>query len=388
MSNQTLVSQENILSILAQVVNDLKVKITNKDISLPYTTQLNKLSTLKIDGNGSMYLSNNGNYISLGSLSKSNLDINEINKIFNITTVADHWNSTGILPIPTAKYGLTSQIYNGKIYCIGGIVNGANSINTVSIYDIVSNTWTTGTTMPTSRYCLTSQLYNGKIYCIGGYSTSYSNIVEIYDIAGNTWTAGTAMPTARYGLTSQIYNGKIYCIGGQINTTTATNIVEIYDIAGNTWTAGTIMPTARQELTSQIYNGKIYCIGGQINTTTATNIVEIYNIITGAWTTSILPLPIAKYGLTSVQNNGKVYYIGGYTTTVTNTVDVLTLGVDNYTLTLPTDLQAKLDLIVDTGDGTKVLADNGTFIDIPLGYRFMTDTEVTSMVTTVNAYTG
>ena len=216
MSNQTLVSQENILSILAQVVNDLKVKITNKDISLPYTTQLNKLSTLKIDGNGSMYLSNNGNYISLGSLSKSNLDINEINKIFNITTVADHWNSTGILPIPTAKYGLTSQIYNGKIYCIGGIVNGANSINTVSIYDIVSNTWTTGTTMPTSRYCLTSQLYNGKIYCIGGCisGNTYSNILEIYDIASNSWTTGTNMTTTRYDLTSQLYNGKIYCIGG------------------------------------------------------------------------------------------------------------------------------------------------------------------------------
>jgi len=433
--SSNLVSMTNLDTILKAIKLGVVTKINARDITQAQKDILTKANMIDTTTNNSGFLADNGTYITIDTtkINDINTKTQVVMDLFKISYTNDAWDTSVTITLPTARSYFTSQVYNGKIYCIGGW-NGVSVSNSVYIYDIAGNTWTAGTAMPTSRYCLTSQLYNGKIYCIGGYSTSYSNIVEIYDIAGNTWTAGTimptarqeltsqiyigkiyciggvngsvsnkveiydiagntwtagtAMPTARYGLTSQIYNGKIYCIGGQINTTTATNIVEIYDIAGNTWTAGTIMPTARQELTSQIYNGKIYCIGGQINTTTATNIVEIYNIITGAWTTSILPLPIAKYGLTSVQNNGKVYYIGGYTTTVTNTVDVLTLGVDNYTLTLPTDLQAKLDLIVDTGDGTKVLADNGTFIDIPLGYRFMTDTEVTSMVTTVNAYTG
>jgi len=418
MSNQTLVSQENILSILAQVVNDLKVKITNKDISLPYTTQLNKLSTLKIDGNGSMYLSNNGNYISLGSLSKSNLDINEINKIFNITTVADHWNSTGILPIPTAKYGLTSQIYNGKIYCIGGIVNGANSINTVSIYDIVSNTWTTGTTMPTSRYCLTSQLYNGKIYCIGGCisGNTYSNILEIYDIASNSWTTGTNMTTTRYDLTSQLYNGKIYCIGGYnfssaylnkveiydiiSNTwTTGTNIpiyvqgltsqiyngkiyciggtngtvfnkVEIYDIASNSWTTGTNMTTARYGLTSQIYNGKIYCIGGCISGGNNSNIVEIYDIVNNIWNTSVA-MSSARYYLTSQIYNGKMYCIGGTNGGYLNIVETLWLFCNVYTITLPSIIQTKLNKILTSGTGVNIFRNDGTYKPIVPVYNVM-----------------
>ena len=385
--SSNLVSMTNLDTILKAIKLGVVTKINARDITQAQKDILTKANMIDTTTNNSGFLADNGTYITIDTtkINDINTKTQVVMDLFKISYTNDAWDTSVTITLPTARSYFTSQVYNGKIYCIGGW-NGVSVSNSVYIYDIAGNTWTAGTAMPTSRYCLTSQLYNGKIYCIGGYSTSYSNIVEIYDIAGNTWTAGTIMPTARQELTSQIYNGKIYCIGG-VNGSVS-NKVEIYDIAGNTWTAGTAMPTARYGLTSQIYNGKIYCIGGQINTTTATNIVEIYNIITGAWTTSILPLPIAKYGLTSVQNNGKVYYIGGYTTTVTNTVDVLTLGVDNYTLTLPTDLQAKLDLIVDTGDGTKVLADNGTFIDIPLGYRFMTDTEVTSMVTTVNAYTG
>jgi len=339
--SSNLVSMTNLDTILKAIKLGVVTKINARDITQAQKDILTKANMIDTTTNNSGFLADNGTYITIDTtkINDINTKTQVVMDLFKISYTNDAWDTSVTITLPTARSYFTSQVYNGKIYCIGGW-NGVSVSNSVYIYDIAGNTWTAGTAMPTSRYCLTSQLYNGKIYCIGGYSTSYSNIVEIYDIAGNTWTAGT------------------------------------------------IMPTARQELTSQIYNGKIYCIGGQINTTTATNIVEIYNIITGAWTTSILPLPIAKYGLTSVQNNGKVYYIGGYTTTVTNTVDVLTLGVDNYTLTLPTDLQAKLDLIVDTGDGTKVLADNGTFIDIPLGYRFMTDTEVTSMVTTVNAYTG
>ena len=218
MNNQTLVSDSNLESIISLIITDLKNKITNKDISLPYTTQLNKSNTLKINGDGTMYLSNNGTYVNLGNITKSNLDINEIYKIFSIINLGERWDNTGILGLPTARWGLTSQSYNGKIYCIGGY-NGTTYYNNMDIYDIVSNTWTTGAVMPTAKAYFGGALYNGKIYCIGGWNNSDMNKVEIYDIASNTWTTGSVMPINNWSFACTQYNGKIYCIGGYHGST-------------------------------------------------------------------------------------------------------------------------------------------------------------------------
>lgn len=127
-------------------------------------------------------------------------------------------------PMPTARYGLTSGVVNGKIYVIGG------NINTVEEYDPATDTWATRTPMPTRRYWLTSSMVNGKIYAIGGYSysTSYLNTVEEYDPATDTWTTKTPMPSPRARLTSSAVNGKIYVIGGY----SYLNMVEEYTPPG------------------------------------------------------------------------------------------------------------------------------------------------------------
>ena len=250
MTDKTLVSMENVVDILTQVVNNIKGKISNKDISLPYTSQLNKSTFIKVDGDGSMYLSNNGSYINLGNINKSNLDIAKIYEIFNIKTSNEHWDNTGIVNMPIPKAYFTSQVYNGKIYCIGGYSNDSTITNTLEIYNIVNNTWTTGNPMITARNALTSVIYNSKIYCIGGYGSSYLNTVEIYDIVNNTWTTGTPITTARDGLTSQLYNGKIYCIGGYNGA--YTNKVEILSLSISNYTLN--LPSIIQDKLNKILN--------------------------------------------------------------------------------------------------------------------------------------
>ena len=42
-------------------------------------------------------------------------------------------------------------------------------VNTTRIYDIATNTWSTGAPMPDVRAFMASGYFNGKIYLVGGY---------------------------------------------------------------------------------------------------------------------------------------------------------------------------------------------------------------------------
>ena len=63
--------------------------------------------------------------------------------------------------------------------------------------------WFTGAVAPATAYRYTSQLYNGKIYCPQGFGTE----LHIYDIESDTWSTGADAPSATaYRSISQLYN--------------------------------------------------------------------------------------------------------------------------------------------------------------------------------------
>jgi len=422
----TNVNYDNINSLLVGIVQNLKPKIAAIDLTQTQKDMLVKLDKIIKTGTGTSFLSDNGSYknIPIDQIQNMLDKLTTIYSLFGITNVTEHWDSTGILNMPTARYYLTSQIYNGKIYCIGGY--GSGVLNKVEIYDIASNTWTTGTNMTTARYELTSAIYNGKIYCIGGYNAGVLNKVEIYDIASNTWTTGANIPINMQQLTSVIYNGKIYCIGGSTNNINSTNALEIYDITSNSWSTGTVMPTsrydstsniyngkiyciggynssylntleiydiasntwttganmttARMELTSVIYNGKIYCIGGVTFSSVCLNTVEIYDIASNIWTTGA-SMPTVRQQLTSQIYNYKIYCIGGEKLSSYSSLEVLWLANTSYSISTPTDITTKLATLVNNGLGTKLLTDNGTYQEyIATGYRELTTTELNALI--------
>ena len=84
--------------------------------------------------------------------------------------------------LPTAKYGFSCEAYQGKIYCIGGLISlAATSQNAVNIYDIATDTWATGTSIPVVRSMIYGALYEDKIYIIGGWGDySFSFKYSLY----------------------------------------------------------------------------------------------------------------------------------------------------------------------------------------------------------------
>ena len=124
-----------------------------------------------------------------------------------------------------------------KIYNIGGWCSPNNcATRTTRIYDIDSDTWTTGAPIPEPGGLADHAiaLSNGVIYIAGG-EVSYCaiNTVRAYNIATDTWSTLAPMPTAVFLAGFGIINGKLYVASGN-ECEGEVDDLQIYDIATNT----------------------------------------------------------------------------------------------------------------------------------------------------------
>lgn len=117
--------------------------------------------------------------------------------------------------------------YNNRMYLLGGV--GASApVTTMEIADIrptgTLGTWTSSTALPSARYGHSAQVYNDRLYLIGGASTvggaptaavHYNKINS--DGTLNSWVATTSMLSARMtngGNFSAMWGAYIYVSGG------------------------------------------------------------------------------------------------------------------------------------------------------------------------------
>jgi len=218
--------------------------------------------------------------------------------------------------MPTARCTDTVAV-NGKIYAIGGVVDGSVvGISTMEVYDPATDTWTKKADMPTPRHIDPSAV-NGKIYAIGGWVNFWGNqrtsTVEEYDIAADTWTKKTDMPTSRSHLSTSVVNGKIYAVGGRVGPDIPLSTVEMYDPVTDTWIKKAGMPTPRMVISTSVVDGKIYAIGGTTALSwdaVALSTVEAYDPTADTWTRKA-DMPTPRSGIATCVVDGKIYAIGG-----------------------------------------------------------------------------
>ena len=143
-----------------------------------------------------------------------------INQFGRFDPVANTWMP--LAPVPDLNNGEASAVYApnvNKLFVFGGEeVTFAQVVNTTRIYDIATNTWSTGAPMPDVRAFMASGYFNGKIYLVGGYNSgsvdpSFGQVWE-YDPVTNTFdTSRTDMPATLGGPGFGIVNGHMYVAG-------------------------------------------------------------------------------------------------------------------------------------------------------------------------------
>jgi N-acetylneuraminic acid mutarotase len=191
----------------------------------------------------------------------------DITQTVRYDPAANTW--TALAPVPKAV-SISSVIYapvNNKLYVFGGqLVSTGLVYSSTLIYDIASNTWSTGASMPGARAFMSAGYYNGKVYLVGGYSSgsvtpSYSQTWE-YNVTANTWTTKTSMPEGLGGAASAVVNGHLYVIGGRDGIIEARNQTYDYDIAHDSWSARANIPYGVNVPGVAVLHDKILVIGG------------------------------------------------------------------------------------------------------------------------------
>ena len=243
--------------------------------------------------------------------------------------------------MPTLRSGFSTCVVNGKIFAIGGDIDGLGdlSLSIVEMYDPKNDTWERKADMPTARTNAATSVVAGKIYAIGGTDLKKFDFdflvngevrrverwdpedlptVEMYDPATDTWTQKADMPTPR-NTTTCVVDGKIYAIGGTADTEQSFRLdtVEVYDPATDTWAKVRDMNHARAGAAVSVVDGKIYVMGGTglpmiINHPGPfLSSIEVYDPVKNGWR-EIGEMPTAKSLHTASVINSKIYVMGGY----------------------------------------------------------------------------
>lgn len=204
------------------------------------------------------------------------------------------WSSVGQ---SRGEYYYAAEMYSNNIYTIGGANRDGNPNSSypwnldaskkVYIYNIVSNSLTTGADMPVNIFSGASAIYNKKIYIFGGKTwyrfNGYGGMYDLlgnpnlviykYDINSNSWeytvSVSQNMPSSKNSGSATVFNEKIYIAGGD------TDAFYCYDPSSQTWSTLTKSPSTW---------GKIgfFSIGNTLLATTTSGLFS-YNFNSNQW---------------------------------------------------------------------------------------------------------
>jgi N-acetylneuraminic acid mutarotase len=137
----------------------------------------------------------------------------------------DTW--TPLAPMPTGAAMATGVYYppTNKIYVFGGAeFDSGTNYDLTQIYDIATDTWSSGASMPDVRSFSAGGYVSatGKIYILSGYNTGFVDSAQPntweYDPVADTWTDLTATvpyPHPAGGFAYGVINNKLYTAGGR-----------------------------------------------------------------------------------------------------------------------------------------------------------------------------
>ena len=215
----------------------------------------NRWGMIAVPFNGQIYVF--GGYTNGESPSRQN-------QVYNPAT--NSWTTKSLVPSSIAWEGITGCTNGSKIYLF--FRNQGYAYDpTQDTYTMISNTPLQYGNWGTCAY------YNGKIYLIDGLAnwsdnTTATNNVQIYNIATNSWTTGAPSPFALYGSIREnpILNDNIYIDQGQRKPGEFSSAVYVYNITNNTWTEKSLGPHVTDGTAGGFLNSKLYSFGGRQDT--------------------------------------------------------------------------------------------------------------------------
>ncbi len=239
-------------------------------------------------------------------------------------------------PMPTARWGLSAGVVDGKLYAVGGVPAQftCDFLATNEAYDPITNLWSIKASMPTARESLAVGVVNGILYAVGGGTGcgSISAALEAYNPITNLWSIKASMPTVRRLHAAGVVNGILYVVGGSDGTPSLLATVLAYNPVMDTWTPKAPLAAPRAGLAIGVVNGILYAVGGG-----GVGTVEAYNPVTDMWTTKA-SMPTLRDNFSVGVVNGILYVVGGNNSGILSllaTVEAYNPVTDTWTTNAP-----------------------------------------------------
>lgn len=260
------------------------------------------------DENGLVYVIGGVNGISGGTYAP------DVSNVSSYNPATGQW--VNLAPLPQATRGAAGAYSDGKIYVIGGWNSSLNRLDITQIYDIASNTWSSGARCPTGVWeGKAAAMSNGRIYVIGGETGlfGYSSSLYIYDPVLDGWAMGASMPV---GVKSgaAVYDGfVIYYMGGRALSGASSALYVYYP--WDSWSTLASMPSGVSSLAAAIgTDGFIYAIGGgadHFNVGAGYNSTYYFDPSAGVWGTGPNMSMKARYLGAVSTSDGRILAFGG-----------------------------------------------------------------------------
>ena len=227
-----------------------------------------------------------------------------------VAEAAGSWTTAARTGLPRQEVSYVEA--NGKLYLAGG------RTNVQQVYNPATNTWSTVAPLPAPQPLdhIQTAAVNGKIYYIGGMSAWPSQSVDtvyVYDVASNTFSVGAPMLPGRDRGAGAIaaVGDKIYVAGGVHDGTTVAWF-DVYDTTARSWSRLPDLPHRRDHFQGAVVDGRFWAIGGRISAAaTRVGYNEAFDLGTGTWTAGFAPLPTLRGGFATAVFGSEIAVIGG-----------------------------------------------------------------------------
>jgi N-acetylneuraminic acid mutarotase len=233
--------------------------------------------------------------------------------VYAYEPAADTWSHVTDLPEGVNHAGLVHL--DGKLYVVGGYhENTFEPIDTLRIFDLASQEWSTGPPLPSPRGAHATAVLDGRIHAIGGRTHGRVDVDahEAYDPESESWISLAPLPTPRNHHAAAPIDGLIVVLAGRDDTSFELTVNEIYDPTTDAWRTGAPVPTGHSGVAAAVLGRHVYLFGGETfaDPRRTFDEAERYDPQTDTW--EALPaMPTARHGLGAAAFGDAIYVISG-----------------------------------------------------------------------------
>jgi N-acetylneuraminic acid mutarotase len=192
-----------------------------------------------------------------------------LHRFLRFDTRSGRWSEPA--PLPVGLNHVAAAAGDGRLYIVGGFLEGEGETNRVLEFDPAAKRWSELPPMRRARGAAAAAVIGDKLYVVDGGPQPYGvddpqppyALLEAFDFGTRTWSAAAAPPVAVHHVGAAALDGRLYMAGGRIDREASTDTFASYDPATDRWTRLPDLPQGKIASTGvAAADGKVVVFGG------------------------------------------------------------------------------------------------------------------------------